>query len=63
MPEEGRSLRVVHDLFGDAWFALEHALNMKPIPWVQCSDYALRRAKIKKPKEDKRSLDSSEQKR
>ena len=58
MPEEGRSLRVVHDLFGDAWVVLEHALNCKPIPWVQCSDFALKRAKIKKPKENPKLLDS-----
>jgi len=56
MPEEGRSLRVVHDLFSDAWNALEHALMSKPIPWVQCSDFALRRAKIKKGKESPKLL-------
>lgn len=63
MPEEGRSLRVVHDLLSDAWGSLEHALNTKPIPWVQCSDFALRRAKIKRPKDSKIMLAEERSKR
>ncbi len=60
MPEEGRMLKVTHDKLSKAWDALERALSHRPIPWVQCSDFARRRAKIKQKKENKNLLDPSE---
>jgi len=63
MPEEGRMLRVTHELFGGAYDALERALMTYPIPWTQCSDFALKRAKIKKKPEDKKLLDKEEKRR
>lgn len=60
MPEEGRMLRVAHEALSAAWDALELALRDRPIPWVQCSDFAKRRAKIKQKPENRKLLDPSE---
>jgi hypothetical protein len=58
MPEEGRQLRVVHDTLCNAWDALETALTANPISWVECSDFARKRAKIKDSTLQKKGLDS-----
>ena len=45
MPEEGLQLSVITDDFGAALSALELAMQGEDAPWVECSTYALRRAK------------------
>jgi hypothetical protein len=47
MPEEGVQVSVVHNALSTAWEALEQVLNTEPVPWVECSEFATRRAKQK----------------
>lgn len=54
MPEEGVQVSVVHGTLSDAWHALEHVLLAEDVPWVECSEFATRRAKLRgKKKEEK----------
>lgn len=45
MPEEGVQVSVVHNMLSSAWDALEQVLHSEPVPWVECSEFATRRAK------------------
>jgi len=54
MPEEGVMVSVVHDALSKAWDALEDVLAMEPVPWVECSEFALRRAKQRGKEKEKR---------
>ena len=53
MPEEGVQVQVVHGNLSEAWEALEGLLSQEPVPWIECSEFATRRAKQKGKKEEK----------
>lgn len=53
MPEEGVQVSVVHNALSKAWEALEHVLCLQPVPWVECSEFATRRAKHPQDKKKK----------
>jgi hypothetical protein len=50
MPEEGLQVSAAHQYLLDAWDALERVLMLEPVPWVDCSSFARRRAKSPAPK-------------
>jgi hypothetical protein len=50
MPEEGLQVSVATHRVTNAYEALEAALSLEPVPWVECSGYAKRRAKQPAPK-------------
>jgi hypothetical protein len=53
MPEEGVMVQVVHADLSKAWDALEGVLSMEPVPWVECSEFAVRRAKQRGKEKEK----------
>jgi hypothetical protein len=50
LPEEGLQLTVATHALSKAWEAIEACLHLEPIPWVECSGYARKRAKQPAPK-------------
>lgn len=59
MPEEGVQVSVVHNALSTAWDALEHVLCLEPVPWVECSEFATRRAKQRGKKKEGNKLDAT----
>lgn len=57
MPEEGVQVSVVHNALSKAWDALEHVLCLEPVPWVECSEFATRRAKQRGKKKEEKKVD------
>jgi hypothetical protein len=57
MPEEGVQVSVVHNALSKAWDALEHVLCLEPVPWVECSEFAVRRAKQRGKKKEEKKVD------
>ena len=55
MPEEGVQVTCVTNALSKSWDELEMTLQLEPVPWVECSDYALKRARRRNDKEEKRS--------
>jgi len=60
MPEEGVQVSVVHSRLYNAWDALEHVLCLEPVPWVECSEFARKRAKQPAKNAAKKKVDQTQ---
>jgi hypothetical protein len=51
MPEEGVQVTAITNRLSLLFDDLEALLNLEPVPWIECSEYALKRAKRRNDKE------------